>query len=113
MNTTTRRAICTVPLIHVAVTESLSTATAPALEATLREILPLRPRLVVVDLAACELIDAAAIEVLLDLHRALWRQDGRLTLRSVSPRLNRLLTLARAAQVLDISTHEGDVTLSS
>lgn len=110
MEAATRPATCTVPLVEVTVTENLAAAAVPALAATLREILALRPRSVVVDLAGCEVIDAAAIEVLLDAHRTLWRQDGRLRLRSAGPRLRRLLTIARAAQVLDVSPDEDDRT---
>ena len=110
METTTQRTAWAVPLVHVAITESLETATVPAIAIAFREILALRPQRVVVDLAACAVIDAAAIEVLLDAHRTLWRHDGRLTLRSVSPRVRRLLTIARTAEVLDISPDEDDRT---
>ncbi|MEV4536584.1 STAS domain-containing protein [Asanoa sp. NPDC049518] len=106
MEATTRARTCTVSVVQVAITDDLDAATVPALTATFRDILALRPRRVVVDLAACETIDAAAIEMLLDVHRALWRHDARLSLRSASPRLRRLLTLARAAQVLDISSDD-------
>lgn len=110
METTARPMTCTVPLVQVSVTEDVDRNTVPRLMKAFRDILTLRPEHVIVDLGACRVLDAAGIEMLLDVHRTLWRQNARLTLRSISPRLRRLLTIARAAQVLDISPDEDDRT---
>ena len=110
METTTRPATCTVPLVQVSVTEDVDQTAVPRLTKAFRDILALRPQHVVVDLAACQALDAAGIDLLLDVHRTLWRQNARLTLRSTSPRLRRLLAIARAAHVLDISPDEDNRT---
>lgn len=48
-------------------------------------LLALRPGRVVVDLSRCRHIDAAAIGLLLDVHRRLVRADGVLTIRNPNP----------------------------
>ncbi|SDZ15693.1 anti-anti-sigma factor [Micromonospora pattaloongensis] len=98
----------TVPLVEVAITDDIDTAAVPALTATFTEILSLRPHRVVVDLAECRGLDAAGVGMLLDVHRRLWRDGALLTLRSPTPRLRRILDLARVGHVLHIAADDGE-----
>jgi anti-anti-sigma factor len=78
----------------------------PRLHALLDEALALNPRELVVDLESCPLVDAAAIGLLLDVHRRARRAGGVLTLRAPSPRLRRNLELARVDAVLRVTPFE-------
>jgi anti-anti-sigma factor len=60
------------------------------------------PHRLTVDLSGCPQIGAAAIEMLLRVHRALLTAGGRLTLRSPGERVRRTLALARVDQVLHV-----------
>jgi anti-anti-sigma factor len=91
-----------VPLVELAITQELSVTTLPALAAKLDQVLSLRPQRVVIELAGCPFIDAAAIGVLLDAHRRLWQSDGLLSLRSPNGRLRRILHAARVDHVLHL-----------
>lgn len=92
-----------VPVIEVVVTEELDAAAVPRLDARLAEALELRPAQLIVDLAGCPRIDAAAIGLLVDVHRRARRAGGLLTLRAPSARLLRNLQLARVDGVLHIT----------
>ena len=98
-----------VPVIEVIVTEELDFRAVPRLDARLAEALELHPQRLVVDLAACPRMDAAAIGLLVEVHRRARRAGGTLTLRSPSPRLLRNLELARADGVLQVMTDEPEV----
>lgn len=91
-----------IPIVEVVVSEALNTASVPQLTATLAEVLRLHPVQLVVDLADCPAIDAAAIAVLLEAHRRVRRDGGYLTLRGPSERLRRNLRLARTDHVLHV-----------
>lgn len=95
-----------VPVIEVIITEELDFQSLPRLDARLAEALELHPARLVVDLAACPRMDAAAIGLLVDVHRRARRAGGQLTLRSPSPRLRRNLELARADRVLHVTAAE-------
>ena len=92
-----------VPVIEVIVTEELDAGAVPRLDARLAEALELRPARLIVDLQGCSRIDAAAIGLLVEVHRRARLAGGLLTLRAPSPRLLRNLELARADRVLHIS----------
>jgi anti-anti-sigma factor len=92
-----------IPQIVVVVTEALDTSAVPRLSGSLDEALTLRPEQLVIDLNGCPFIDAAAIELFLEVHRRVRRTGGLLTLRSPSPRLRRNLRLTRADRVLHIT----------
>ena len=62
----------------------------------------MRPTNLVVDLSRCGYADAMAIDVLLHAHRRTWQFGGRLTLRGPSPRVQRMLELARVHQVFHV-----------
>lgn len=90
-------------LVEVLVTDPLDTSAAPRVRALLDDAAALRPADLVIDLTACEYVDAAGIDVLLDVHRTVWTGGGRLTLRGLSPRVARTLRLARVDRVLQVT----------
>ncbi|SCF13012.1 anti-anti-sigma factor [Micromonospora coriariae] len=94
---------CALHLVEVGVTE-LDLACLPAAGAVFDRLLALSPAQVVVDLSGCRHIDAAAIGLLLDVHRRLARGAGALTIRNPNPRIRRILHTARLDQVLPIVT---------
>lgn len=87
-------------VVEVDVTGELNAFRLPQAGALLEQILTLRPRQVIIDLAGCPYVDAAAIGWLLDVHRRLYRTHAQLVLRGPSPRLRRLLRVARVQDVL-------------
>ncbi|MGC4879005.1 STAS domain-containing protein [Micromonospora sp. DT43] len=91
------------PLVEVSITQ-LDLACLAETGAAFDGLLALRPQRVVVDLAGCRHIDAAAIGLLLDVHRRLARMDGVLVVRNPSHRIQRILHHARLDQVLPIVT---------
>jgi anti-anti-sigma factor len=97
-----------VPLVEVIIHDELDVAAVPRLHSMLAQALELHPSRIVVDLAQCTRIDAAAIAELLDAHRQVHLAGGRLILRGPSPRLRRNLQLARVDRVLPV-TPDDDV----
>lgn len=95
---------CTVPRIEVGITEDLHLAALPEIGAVFDRILSLHPREVLVDLSECRHIDAAAISLLLDVHRRLTRRRAVLTLRDPNPRIRTILRTARLDAALPIVT---------
>lgn len=93
---------CTVPLIEVRITGPLDMTATQAIRTTLDTAVALNPQRLVLDLADCPLIDAAAIGLLLDMHRHLWRSGATLTLRSPTARLRHILRIARVDNVLRV-----------
>lgn len=90
----------TVPRVEILVTEALDAQAALRLRPVLDDAVALRPSHLVVDLAGCPRLDAAGIDLLVDVHRRVWAGGGRLTLRGMSARLYRLLEIARVDRVL-------------
>ncbi len=90
-------------LVEVLVTEPLDASAAPRVRALLDDAAALRPADLVIDLTACAYVDAAGIGILLDVHRKVWSDGGRLTLRGLSPRVARTLQLARVDRVLQVT----------
>ncbi len=84
------------------VTEALDGAAVDRWRLRLAEAAALRPARLVVDLRRSPRIDAAAIAVLLQVHREMMRADGRLTLRAPVDRVRRMLGLARVDHVLEV-----------
>ncbi|SCG44455.1 STAS domain-containing protein [Micromonospora rifamycinica] len=95
---------CTVPLVEVCVTDDLDLAALARSRQVFDRLVELRPAHVVVDLSACRHLDAAAVGLLLDVHRQLTRHGGVLTLRDPSPRAMRVLSAARVSRVLPMVT---------
>ena len=88
------------PLIEVVVPDSLDAMAVPRVGAVLDDAVALRPAHLVVDLTACRFLDAAGIDLLVDVHRRIWSSGGRLTLYGLSSRLYRILRIARVDRVL-------------
>ena len=89
-------------LVEIVVEEDLTAEAAARLHGRLVDALRLRPAQLVVDLSGCDYADALAIDVLLNAHRRAYQLGGRLTLRSPSPRVQRLLQLARVNRVFHV-----------
>jgi anti-anti-sigma factor len=93
-----------IPETVVLVTEALQGPSVERWGRLIADAVALRPYLLVVDLRACPLLDAAAISVLLGAHRAMVAAGGRLTLRAPVGRVLRTLHLARLEQVFEVET---------
>ncbi|MEU7923657.1 STAS domain-containing protein [Micromonospora sp. NPDC049801] len=91
------------PLVEVSITQ-LDLSCLAESGAVFDRLLALRPGQVVVDLSECRYLDAAAIGLLLDIHRRLARADGTLVVRNPNRRIQRILHHARLDQVLPIVT---------
>jgi Anti-anti-sigma regulatory factor (antagonist of anti-sigma factor) len=89
-------------LVEIVVDEDLTAEAAARLSSRLADALRMRPAQLVVDLSRCGYADALAIDVLLNAHRRAYQLGGRLTLRCPSPRVQRLLHLARVHQVFHV-----------
>lgn len=105
------QAVPVVPLVEVRVNGDLNAQSAPGVNDMLEEALALRPRRLVIDLAGCEMIDAAGILLLLDTHRRAMRDGGSVALRSPSARAQRNLRLAKVDRVLQVIGADGTLTL--
>jgi anti-anti-sigma factor len=86
----------------VVVTEALDGATLERWRGQFRAAVARRPAQLIVDLRHSPRIDAAAVVVLVQLHRELIRADARLTLRAPVARVRRILGLARVDHVLEV-----------
>jgi anti-anti-sigma factor len=86
----------------VVVTEALDGAAVDRWRALFTAAAARRPARLILDLRYSPRIDAAAIVVLVQLHRELIRADARLTLRAPVARVRRLLGLARVDHVLEV-----------
>ncbi len=91
-----------VPETTVVVTEALAGATVDRWRARLGDAVAGRPARLILDLRHSPWIDAAAIVMLVQLHRELIRADARLTLRAPVARVRRVLGLARVDHVLEV-----------
>lgn len=90
------------PIITVQVQGELDLRSVPRVRERLYDALTLNPTHLVVDLRECAFFDALGINLLLDVHRQAWRQQGRLRLRGCSDRHLRLLALMGLTSVFDI-----------
>jgi len=99
---TTDRSPSVTSLVEIVVDEDLTAEAAARLHSRLADALRMRPAQLVVDLSGCGYADALAIDVLLNAHRQAYQHGGRLTLRGLSPRVERLLHLARVHQVFHV-----------
>lgn len=89
--------------IIVEVDVELDISTLPRFSAELDAALAARPARLVVNLTACPFLDAAAMGVLLDAHRATVPYGGELVLRGCSDRVLRLLSLTGLGRVFHFS----------
>jgi anti-sigma B factor antagonist len=90
----------TTPLLEIRVSEPLDARTAVSVGGLFEDAVALRPAHLIVDLAECEYLDATGIALLVDTHRRIWQDGGRMTLSGLSPRLHRILEIARVDRVL-------------
>jgi anti-anti-sigma factor len=88
--------------VVVVVTDPLDGATVGYWSRVLADAAARRPDRLVVDLAACPRMDAAAIATLLRLHGQMLCAGGGLLLRTPPARVRRMLRLARVEQVLAV-----------
>ncbi|BCJ48656.1 hypothetical protein Asp14428_01310 [Actinoplanes sp. NBRC 14428] len=91
-----------VPEATVVVTEALDGPAVERWRDRLAAAAAARPARLVIDLRSSPRIDAAAIVLLLQLHREMIRADARLTLRAPVARVRRMLGLARVDHVLEV-----------
>ncbi|GAA3919363.1 hypothetical protein Aau02nite_29180 [Amorphoplanes auranticolor] len=84
------------------VTEALAGATVERWQSRLRDAAAGRPARLIVDLRHSPRMDAAAIVLLLQLHRELIRADARLTLRAPVAQVRRMPGPARVDHVLEV-----------
>ncbi|MEV0273580.1 STAS domain-containing protein [Hamadaea sp. NPDC050747] len=97
-----RTSVSRIPVVELVITEELDLWALSRLTRLLDDALAVSPVEIVIDLAQCPYLDAAAIGVLLEAHRRARLDGGLLTLRSPSERLRRNLRLARADRVLHV-----------
>jgi anti-anti-sigma factor len=93
-----------IPETVVIVTEALTGDSVERWGRLIADAVALHPRLLIIDLRACPLVDAAAIAVLLWAHRTAVADGGRLVLRTPRDRVRRTLRLARLDQVFEVDT---------
>lgn len=89
--------------VELTVRGALDAAAVRGLGVVLDRVLDRRPHHLVVDLADCPFLDASAIEVLVAAHRRVWQHGGVLSLRNPSPRVRRILEIARVSHVLRLT----------
>jgi anti-anti-sigma regulatory factor len=92
----------TVPETVVVVTEPFVGPAVDRWRGLIDDALALRPRRLVVDLCASTRIDAAAIVMLLQVHRQMVIADGRLVLYTAGGGVRQMLSLARVDHVLQV-----------
>lgn len=95
-----------VPEAVVAVNGAFEGASVEQWHRRLADAVAAGPRRLVVDLTRTPSLDAAAIVVLLEAHRAMVRSGGRLVLRRPGARVRRMLQLARVDRVFDVADAE-------
>lgn len=104
---------CPVRRVEISITDDLHLAFLPEVGVVFDRILSLLPGEVVVDLSGCRHVDAAAIGLLLDVHRRLSRRQAALTLRDPNPRIRSILQTARVDTVLPITTSAPTAAVSA
>ena len=93
-----------IPEVVVAVTGPLDGPAIDRWRRLIDDAVALHPARLVVDLSGSHHIDAAAIVLLLQVHRQLICADAQLVLRAPVPRVCRMLRLAHVDRVFDIET---------
>ncbi len=85
--------------VRLSVTGELDARSLARVRAQLLDALAERPARLVVDLADCPFVDAAALAALLDAHRTASRYGGVLVLLGCQPRVVRALSLTGLRRV--------------
>jgi len=91
----------------VVVAEPFEGAAVDAWGRVIAEAVASRPGRLVIDLRHSSLLDAAAIAVLLQAHRAMVHAGGRLVLRAPTDRVRRILRLAGLMEVFEFEQAQG------
>lgn len=91
-------------LVEVIVEGELSARSISTVRTELERALALHPSRLIADLSRCTLLDAEGIALLVEVHRRIYRSEGRLVLRGCSPRCLRLLGLSGLTRVFEIET---------
>ena len=86
------------------VTEELTAPAAARLHGLLFDALALRPTHLVVDLSACPVAGALAVDILLNAHRRAYQLGTHLVLRAPSERLLKVFRLAHLDHVFEIDS---------
>jgi anti-anti-sigma factor len=94
----------TLPLVEIRVTGPLDAAALARMQPLIADAVALRPNHLIVDLSECDAVDAAGVGLLVDAHRIVWSDGGRMSLQGVSPRVHRILEIARVDGVLQTAT---------
>jgi len=97
-----------IPETVVVVTEPFEGVAVDRWARLIAEAVQLRPDRLVVDLARSSFVDAAALAVLLQTHRAMVHSGGTLALRAPTPRVRRTLHLARLGDVFQVEDQNCD-----
>lgn len=101
-----------IPVIELRVAESFTGAGLPSIREAVAEVLAVSPEVVTLDLSDCPAVDAAGIAYLLDLHRRMRRDGGRLELRNPTPRVQRVLQHVRLDRILPVRVGDGPLVLA-
>jgi anti-anti-sigma factor len=91
-----------IPVVELQATAELCDPILSDFEAAVTEVLAVRPGMLIIDLSRCPRIDAAGVAMLMNLHRLMRRDGGRLCVRAPAPQIRRVLQIARVDQILDI-----------
>jgi len=87
------------PVVELHLVGPLDVSSLISLSERIDDAMSLAPERLVVDLSRCDYMDAQAIRVLLDAHRSMWLQGGRLALRGVNSAAMRLLNIVGVQDV--------------
>jgi anti-anti-sigma factor len=96
----------TMPETVVVVTGAFEGAAADRWGRLIADAVGLRPQRLTVDMRDSPTVDAAAIAILLQAHRAMVHTGGRLVLRGPVDRVRRMLQVARVDEVFEVETAE-------
>jgi anti-anti-sigma factor len=91
-----------IPIVQLRISGTLDAPALPQVEHAVEEVLAVNPRVLLLDLTDCAHIDAAGIDLLLQVHRRMRRNRGRLTVQAPSSQAQRLLRIACVDHVLDV-----------
>lgn len=91
-----------ISVVEAAIDGKLDADAVPDLRSAMQDVLALRPRSIVIDLAGCTFIDAAGVALLLEVHRCAWLFDGRVVLRSPCPQVQTVLRIIRVERILQL-----------
>lgn len=95
------------PVVELCLVGPIEVSALISLSERIDDAMSLAPDRLVVDLSRCDYMDAQAIRVLLDAHRSMWLQGGRLVLRGVNTAAMRLLAMVGVQDVFAFDQLDG------